>query len=111
MTRRISGPQEHTPLVLPAQLPWGPPNCTPERYPDFVRRGINAMQLGLLEPRGLAWLIACAEPIQLAALTTADIDALQMIQDPLIEEAVGRAMADLAGARAAARRCDPKRGA
>ncbi len=111
MKRRIFGPQEHTPLVLPAQLPWGPPHCSPEQYPDFVRRAINALHLGLLEPRGLAWLIACADPVQLGALTRADIDALQTITDPLIEEAVGRAMADLAGARAAARRCRPDSGA
>lgn len=107
MTRRIPLPQEHTPLVLPAQLPWGPPRCAPEEYRDFVRRAINALRLGLLEPRRLAWLVACAEPVQLAALTRADIDALQAINDPLIEEAVACAMATLAGARAAACRCDP----
>lgn len=110
MTRRIPGPQEHAPLVLPTQLPWGPPSCTPEQYPDFVRRAINAVQFQLLEPRGLAWLIACADPIQLGTLTRADIDALQTITDPLVEEAVGRAMADLAGARAATQRCRPESG-
>lgn len=39
---------ERAPLTLPAELPWGPPNCSAEQYPHIVRRSINAVQLGLL---------------------------------------------------------------
>lgn len=106
MSRHLPG-AERTPLTLPAQLPLGPPNCSAEQYPQIVRRSINAVQLGLLEPRWLAWLLSAAEPVQLAALTSLEIAALRGMTDPGIEAAFARAMADLAGARAAAGICDP----